>query len=251
MADEIIRSKETEAICELVSLASLERTRKAGEAVGANGGALSILDVGCGNGFTLQELQARFPAHKYMGIEQNASLRSIAATRAEVRAGDIRDISSVSCGDGSFDVVVCQRVIINIMDAEDQKRALSNIISLAKPGAALFFIETFRSGLDRLNAARDEFGLGPIPPAIHNLPLPDDFFSCPDLVPFGVNNALLQSNALSTHFFVTRVLHEIALKAMNASFVRNSHFVKFMSAALPGGVGDYSPLRFQVFTKKV
>lgn len=177
MADEIIRTKETDAICELVSLVALEHARKLSANAGEERNSLAILDVGCGNGFTLQQLQARFPSHKYVGIEQNASLRNIAATRANVQAGDIRDLSSISLDGGSFDIVVCQRVIINIMDTEDQKKALSNIIALAKPGAALLFIETFRSGLDQLNAARNEFGLSPIPPAIHNLPLPDDFLS--------------------------------------------------------------------------
>jgi hypothetical protein len=32
-------------------------------------------------------------------------------------------------------------------------------------------------------------------------------------------------------------------------FIRNSHFVRFFSAALPDGIGDYSPLRIHTFEK--
>ena len=38
---------------------------------------------------------------------------------------------------------------------------------------------------------------------------------------------------MSTHYFVTRVLHASYIKSINGSFIRNSHFVKFFSNALP------------------
>lgn len=242
MADEIVRAKETALILRFVDEVAKARLSQ----------SLVVADIGCGNGYTLKELSTRAPKHRYTGVEHNDSLRAIAAGRfngeAKVIGGDIRDLSSIAIESGSLDVIVCQRVIINIMDEADQRTALANIAKLAKPGAGLIFLETFKNSLDRLNDARAEFGLSAIPPAIHNLPLPDDFFAVDGLSPFPAEG--FDENIFSTHFFVSRVLHEIALKSMNTPFKRNSHFVRFMSEALPEGVGDYAPLRVKALIKR-
>jgi SAM-dependent methyltransferase len=239
MADEIVRARETAAILDFVAAC----------AGGASG--LSVLDVGCGNGYTLHRLLAALPGHRYLGVEHNAKLRGIAAGRATVIPGDLRDLATIELAPASADVVICQRVIINIMDLADQRRALENVVALAKPGAGLLFIEVFASALAHLNEARAEFEFEPIPPAVHNLPLPDDFFTHPALAPFPSPYGHAE-NELSTHYFVSRVLHPAMLKATSSphEFIRNSHFVRFFSAALPDGIGDYSPLRIKVFSKR-
>jgi hypothetical protein len=77
--------------------------------------------------------------------------------------------------------------------------------------------------------------------------LPDDFFQRKDLTPLQLPNFHHPVNELSTHYFVSRVLHDLALSGR--PFVRNSNFVRFMSAALPMGIGDYSPLRIYALQK--
>jgi SAM-dependent methyltransferase len=260
MADEIIRAKETDAILGFVAeVATAWRSDFAcnGALARRPNGVRDVLvaDVGCGNGYTLRCLAERAPEHHYIGIEQNASLRGIAKQQAEnasahVIEGDIRNLRSIAVAARSVDILICQRVLINLLDIKDQKLALKNIVELAKPGAALIFIESFRGGLDNLNAARAEFSLEPVPPAIHNLPLPDNFFDEPDLVEIDFTKMGFAENALSTHFFVSRVLHEVALKSMGAKFKRNSHFVRFLSTALPDAIGDYAPLRIKTLMKR-
>jgi len=206
-----------------------------------------VMDVGCGNGYTLHEMAETFPSLTMKGIEANDSLRKIAIQRFEgslvtITKGDIRDSASLPSG---VDILICQRVLINLLDHADQQVALKNLIDTVRPGGILIFIECFLSSLINLNLARKESGLDPLPAAIHNLYLPDNFFDNGNI--FRYDNT--DEHLLSTHYFVTRVLHEAHLKSRNEEFVRNSHFVSFFTDALPESIGNYSPLRFLCYMK--
>jgi SAM-dependent methyltransferase len=250
MADVMTRERETHAIVRFV-----ERALAARRAAGAEGPA-TVLEVGCGNGYTLSVLAARWPTERFVGVEPSQGLRALAASRfpdagrVTIRAGDIRD--GAFGGDHAADLLICQRVLINLLDVNDQHAALRNIVhavrgpEAGRPGGSLLFIEAHASPLARLNEARAEFGLPPIAPAEHNLYLADDFFDIPQLRPLP-GDGPLASNMLSTHYFVARVLHPLALG--DRAFKRNSEFVRFFSSALPPDVGDYSPLKLHMFEK--
>jgi SAM-dependent methyltransferase len=262
MADEIIRTKETTIIKEFVqAVASYRRgdyIENAGYAERAGGDAeLSVLDVGCGNGYTIKQLAIDMPQYAYIGVEHNDKLRDLAIvqnnTSENVRIipGDIRQRQSIDIPDCSVDTLLCQRVLINIMSDADSADALHNIISLVKPGGYLLFIEAFLSGLNNLNNARSEFSLASIPPAYHNKYLSDNFFSHPELTQCHLPNFSLAPNTLSTHYYVSRVLHAVLLQQQgDKNFKRNSHFVHFLSSALPDGIGNYAPLQFRIFRKR-
>lgn len=244
MADEITRASESTAIIQFVSEA-LRRRQQAGASQ-----PTTIMDVGCGNGYTLKLLVEEFPEQRFIGIEKSNELRSLAQSRfagrsnVEIVEGDIRvpgfaDMASV-------DILICQRVLINLLDEEDQKSTLRNLINVVRSGGTLVFIEAFSSSLAKLNEARAEFELSPIPPAHHNLYLADDFFEIDELKHLS-NDRLQPANFLSTHYFVTRVLHPLHLG--DRPLKRNSEFVRFFSQALKENVGDYSPLKLHMFEK--
>jgi SAM-dependent methyltransferase len=238
MEDRKIRELETDLIVRFVSLASQALGKK--DAV--------IADIGCGNGFTLQTLRSAFPGTKLVGRDFSPDMAALAAERfkndalTSVDVGDIRQ----PIGAGKFDVVISQRVIINLLSEDDQRAALSNIVQSVSPGGMLLFIEAFESGLRQLNEARAEFDLDAVPPAHHNLLLQDSFFDGFDGIERFRHDDLLE-NFLSTHFFVARVLHPIALNGR--PFQRNSHFVRQLSESLRPGVGNYSPLRAIAFRR--
>ena len=56
---------------------------------------------------------------------------------------DIRKLKSKN----KFDLIICQRVLINLLNKNDQKKALRNLIEIVKTGGTLLFIETFKSGI--------------------------------------------------------------------------------------------------------
>ncbi|TDT86254.1 methyltransferase family protein [Pseudodesulfovibrio indicus] len=246
MADQSIRRMETEAICGFVADILSRADRK-----------LVIADVGCGNGYTLEVLSKAFPGQIFLGLEKTPELFAIARKRFEgadnvrVVSGDIRNEADVP--EGGIDILLCQRVLINLLDAGDQQKALNNLVNgLRKPeggqGGHALFIESFNSSLANLNEARSEFDLDPIAPAHHNQYLADDYFDHPGLRPYASETFDLPSNLLSTYYFTARVLHAMLTKGKD--FKRNSEFVKFFSAALAPAVGDYSPLKFFAFSRK-
>lgn len=247
MEDEYIRAGETRAILSLVETAARNIT-----------GRLRVLDVGCGNGYTLRTLAEQIrnigleDRIELLGIEKNPDLLQLARKMNEgwpvtINGGDMLCVGTLAIDQDSIDICISQRVIINLMDPADQRAALENLAGLVKPGGHLLFIECFQDALDKLNAARKEFGLEPNVPAIHNLYLPPAFFDMPGLeeaAPAGWN---IPANIFSTHYYVQRVLQS----ALRGNVIdRNSNFVRFFSAALPEAVGDYSPIRVHCQRKK-
>ena len=238
MADVTTRQRETEWIVRFVKLA-LDTNPTA-----------TLCDVGCGNGFTLETLHRQFPQLSLQGFEFTPQLLDLARRRfpapgvALLERGDLRNLDAA---DAQFDVVICQRVLINLLDPTDQLRALKELVRILKPGGVLGSIEAFASPLSNLNDARQEFGLEPIPPAHHNLYLRNDFFADePSLSPIWRES--LPSNFLSSHYFIARVLHPVALGPN--PFVRNSHFVRFLSSAIQEPIGDYAPIKGYAFRKQ-
>lgn len=240
MSDNYIRENETIFIKNIIN----EFKSKVSE----KDETFTIIDVGCGNGHSLEVLSNIFPNFEFQGIEFNKSLREIASNRfinkkIQIKEGDIRDKQTLP--NKKVDILICQRVLINLLDEKDQKLALDNLIDLVKKDGLLIFIESFKSGLQNLNDARKEFELIELPPAHHNLYLNDNFFQNKLIKEF--NNS--QSELLSTHYFVSRVLHETFLKANNKEFFRNSHFVSFFSKAFPKSVEKYSPIKLLSYKK--
>lgn len=251
MADQVTREKETGAIIDFVGEV-LERRR-----VENLPPSMMIMDVGCGNGYTLGVLSQLYPDQTFIGVEKSHELRALAISRFEeidnvsIIEGDIREVN-FSKGQIA-DILICQRVLINLLKVEDQKGALENILDAVRApgrgsaGGALLIIEAFSTSLETLNIAREEFDLPAMMPAHHNLYLEDRFFENPRLTPYPSSDRLPPPNFLSTHYFITRVLHPIFTK--DKPFKRNSEFVKFFSQALRENVGDYSPLRLMLFER--
>lgn len=243
MKSEYIREKETNAICTIIDNYIIKTEKK----------KLVILDLGCGNGYTLSLLKEKYPQNVYYGVEKNDELRALAQRRLEtmgisVIAGDILD-DTLSVGDKA-DIILSQRVIINLLDEADQKRAIGNISNMVLDKGIIIFIECFTEPLKNLNNARKEFDLPPIEPSFHNLYLGEDVLGVLD----GQFEQLteidnLPSNFLSSYYYVSRVLHDVALNGK--TFMRNSHFVRFNMEVVPQAVGDYSPLKLYVYQKSM
>lgn len=251
MADEITRRLETEAIKDFVTAASEQHVD------GGRVDPATIMDIGCGNGYTLEKLVEIFPAQRFVGIEKSEELRALALSRfpqhrnVTIIHEDVRNPTFAP--PDSVDVLICQRVLINLLDLSDQRAAMENIISVlsaprrGRAGGRCLFIEAFSSYLETLNEARAEFDLPAIAPAPYNLYLPDNFFDTPRLRPLPPGRHLAPPNFLSTHYYVTRVLHPHL--TANRPFERNSVFAAFFSEALRKNVGEFSPVRLHAFER--
>jgi len=99
-------------------------------------GGRRVLDVGCGQGFTLGQLGPRVDA---WGIEVSAYAASRCATfapRAHVVVGNIEEGVPAGVAPGSFDVVVCRYVLEHLKDPET---AMRRCASLLRPGGFFLF----------------------------------------------------------------------------------------------------------------
>ena len=245
MMDSRIRELETKLLTKFY-----QNAVKHFESKGRKAESLVVADFGCGNGFTLDTLSGVDGRPTFIGYEYSPDLRELAKKRFSDGRVDIRPVdlrSKDTFGPEPVDISITQRVIINLLSADDQAVARDNVIQAVSPDGLCVFIECYQSGLDNLNAARSEFELKPIPPAHHNLYLADDFFELDSLVDFGDLLADNPKTFLSTHYFVSRVLHEMVLG--DRPFVRNSHYVKFMSQALAQNVGEYAPIQARIFRR--
>jgi ubiquinone/menaquinone biosynthesis C-methylase UbiE len=220
---------------------------------------LKILDLGCGNGYALGQVTKAHPGHQYWGLDFSEALMAIAKSRGlacDLRLGDAR---ALPYADRSFDGVYTERCIINLLEPEDQVKALAEIHRVLVPGGHYLMIEAFADGLEASNRARAQLGLEPIQQPYHNRWLDRaSLFSRVsglELVgaggpgPKGGASPSVISNFLSSYYFMSRVIYPAVTRA---EVVRNSEFVKFfheLLAHLPPA-GNYAPIQAYVFRKK-
>tara|TARA_Y100000816_G_C26077790_1_gene567577 strand:- start:258 stop:1061 length:804 start_codon:yes stop_codon:yes gene_type:complete len=241
MLDDKIRSIETESICSVINKLFLKKQQ-----------ASRIADIGCGNGYTLSVLNDFFPENNFLGVEYNQALKNISSKRFKdhknitITKGDIRLENYFN--DFKPEIVVCQRVIINLLDESDQNRALDNLIQLVASGTILIFIEAFKEGLANLNEVRDELGLSSIKPSHHNLYLDEDFFDHIELEKLESKLNPIPQNFISSHYFISRAFYPGIIG--KREFKRNSQIANFFAESLSPNVGNFSPLNFLCFRKK-
>lgn len=242
MKNEYVRKEETKALLKTIDI----YMKKYGKE------EISVVDIGCGNGYTLSVLKETWPHNIYFGLEKNDDLRTIACKRLnpqgiKVVEGDIRDNSPETVI--KADVIICQRVIINLLDEEDQKLALRQLSRLVNDQGIIIFIECFNEPLANLNEARSEYELEEILPSYHNRYIDMEIFEeLGDTFSHFEAQELPPSNFLSSHYYISRVLHDVTLQGK--PFKRNSHFVQFMTEVVPPSIGDFSAIKLYVFQNR-
>ncbi|MBA3511191.1 class I SAM-dependent methyltransferase [Sphingomonas sp.] len=242
MRDEITRGREVTAVLRVVDWLSAREKKLA-----------NLVDIGCGNGYLLEVLRERHPQLELTGLEYTPELVEIArernVERCPVVEGDVRDLPF---DDDSFDAVVTERCIINIMDQEDQARSLREVGRILRSGGYYLCIEAFTDGLQQLNQARAELGLLPNEQPYHNIWFDKEWFLQTIAEQFDIvdldsedDRSLPVPNFLSSHYFVSRAVYPAVTQA---EIVYNSHFVKFLSFLPP--IGNYAPIQFWLLQKR-
>lgn len=207
-----------------------------------------IFEVGCGNGHLLSCLKSSFPNASFSAIEFTPELLQIAQqrklTNVSIEQGDAR---KAECFPPQCDIVISERVIINLLDMGHQRIALENIAASLKMGGIYIMVESFIEPLYELNRARKEVKLPPIEPSYQNKYLTDrmvfrmQFMGLQEITP------AIPTNYLSSHFFLTRVFHWLVRP--EGGKLKANHVVRFFDQAIPPSIGNYSPIRFRLFRR--
>ncbi len=137
-----------------------------------------VLDLGCGSGTTAFALNESknleitgmdFSPEMVKEANQERDKRGISAEKLNFFVQDIREIDGLLREQaGLYDVVMTERVLINLETWEEQKNAIKKIMQLVKPGGLYLMCENLREGLENLNLMRKDVGLEPIVSPWHN-----------------------------------------------------------------------------------
>jgi ubiquinone/menaquinone biosynthesis C-methylase UbiE len=243
MEDPITRKKEVALITNFFNLEPVKKSTQ------------KVLEIGCGNGYTLNILQPAFPKIKFTGLDFSEDLLEIARKRnlsnVSFEQGDVRELKYE---DESFDAIFTERCIINLLTWEEQQQGLQEMRRVLKKGGYILFIESFTEGYDTLNIARNEMGLDSIPMPHHNNyfdksifePWISEGFDIVDPADLGAGPYDVARNFMSSHYFAARVIHPLITKG--DPFMKNTELVKFLSFMPPSGC--YSPIEAYILRKK-
>ena len=240
MWDKTTRARELDAITRLIR-----------HVAGGKLSSLELLEVGAGNGVLMAHLDQELPQLKPVAVEFSPDMFAVAQARALPRVRWVQgDVRKLDFADASFDVVVTERCIINLMDREHQAEALAEVARVLRRGGHYICIEAFTDGLVNMNQARDDVGLPPIPQAHHNLWFDKDWFAEQagrhfETQSLATTPELPQQNFLSSHYFTSRVLYPAVAKKDPAY---NSTFASFFSFLPP--YGNFSPIQLFLLKKR-
>ncbi len=206
-----------------------------------------VLEIGCGNGYVAQELVSRF----------DIDLEAVDLSPDMIDVAKERDVSS-SLGrvtfavcdvlklvaPEQFDLIFTERCLQNLPTWGDQSAALANIASAMKPGGEFVMHESFNSGHDNLNTAREEVGLPPIGPPWHNLFF-DEAQVDGRMAELGCKR-VDQNAFLSGYYFGSRVLMPKLLD--DPTKAKSSSVLNDFFCALPAA-GDFCPMKIVRYRK--
>jgi len=216
-------------------------------------GPKTVLDVGCGEGYSTINVALESPHFSFTGVDYSANMirmarARLAATpvlkgRLQFQVGDVLDLSS-ACGAATYDAVISDRCLINLESKEDQRQALKEIARRVAAGGYYLAVENFMEGQEAMNQARAALGLTPIPVRWHNL-----YFSEPDLISFAAPEFefLEFKDFASAYYFATRIIYAAFCKQTGEE-IDYRHPLHQMAVDLPW-TGNFSPIRMAVFKR--
>lgn len=172
------------------------------------GTALTVLEMGCGNGQNCLNLMERHTNASFLGIDyveemidaanQVKKEKNIPDERLTFCVGNVLELSQPT---NHFDVIFTDRCLINLNTDELQQKAIASLAGLLKPGGYLLMIENSQETYNLQNQVREQVGLTSRTPAEFN-----HFFNEKTLLPFLPTAGL---EVLDVEDFIS--LHDIVL----------------------------------------
>ncbi len=207
-----------------------------------------ILEIGCGNGYTAEEIINKLNLTSFIGIDFCEDFIRLANSRNLKNAiFQFGDVLNLEFKDWTFDIIFTERCLINLDTWDKEQKAFNEIRRILKPGGYYIMIESFTDGLENLNEARSVVGLNSIPQPFHNLYFDKEKFIHFIKDKFEIlNTDPPTENFLSSYYFGCRVLYPALIEGKK-DLVYNNKFIEFFKY-LPA-YGDYGTIKMFILKK--
>jgi SAM-dependent methyltransferase len=200
---------------------------------------MSVLEVGCGNGFSTERFRALARHIDAFDYAENM------IERAKERIGEtnnrffLDNVLSPQHFADAYDAVVCVRVLINLRDLSEQHRALRNLQKVVRPGGLLVLAEGFLEGFKELNRMRLEIGLPDL------IPSPINFYATIEqtLAAIEPEFTLEHEFHLGAYDYLTRIVYPAVISPEPAR--HNTEFSERCAAVARA----YNPPSFEQFSR--
>jgi ubiquinone/menaquinone biosynthesis C-methylase UbiE len=208
----------------------------------------TLLDVGCGGGETIADIQLKFPNAAYVGTDIGENMIS-SANKKEIRNTKFKvdSLPAMQNTDEKFDVVISERTLINLESYSEQLESIRRIDELLKPGGHYLMIENFNSGLLNINNARSNLGLDEIKPSWFNLYFDNNVLSDVE----ASSRLRVKKEVLfgGSYYFLSRAIYARLAEDEGKTPVYDSK-INLLSAkySLPD-IGDFCPTKLVIWEK--
>ncbi len=176
----------------------------------------NILDVGCGNGYSMLSHAARFNS-SFVGIDFVPEMICAAnefkeqfklVGNVEFQNGDVTDLKFKN---ESFHIIISERCLLNLPAKDMQWAAIKEISRVLKNGGLYLMLEGSLQGLRKMNDIREKFNLSPIPEAEETYNWFSNKFDEEEMLSYARQSfsSLEAIQRFGMYFFISRVIHPL------------------------------------------
>jgi ubiquinone/menaquinone biosynthesis C-methylase UbiE len=201
----------------------------------------SVIDLGCGNGYTLISIAGQLSNRRLVGIDFSENLIDGARYLTEDARDTLQSAPEFICADAieyvtnsedaSFRYVISERFVQNLPSVESQRNMAREIYRILEPGGRYLMCEGSRAGFQSLNRVREQVGLEVTPETdssnLSAIRIDDDGFE--SYLQSEVGFELVEKLGFSEYFLMSRVLHPLMVSPLSPRFDSNlNHYARLI-----------------------
>lgn len=213
---------------------------------------MKILEIGCGNGVTAIEFVKNHNIDilgidyaEQMVVEAQESYNQIKdSAKGKVKFA-VMKVQEIDAIEEQFDMIYCERVLINLDSWDEQKDILVKISKLLKEDGIFCMCENSMEGLSTINSFREKVDLEKITPPWHNRYLLESELE--DFSKQGVLTIVEKSSFTSTYYFLSRVVNAWQAK-QNGEEPSYDSIINKLAIHLPS-IGDFGQTKLWVWKR--
>lgn len=185
-----------------------------------------VLDIGCGNGYTLISLAKKFTDWSFTGVDFSSNL----VEGAKFLSSELNNKPEFICSDAigyikeanedSYGYIITERFIQNLPDITWQKNVIKDIYRVLRKGGRFMMCEGSVDGFRALNNLRVKVGLDAIPETytgnVSAVRIEDKEFE--EFMQKELGFKLVNKSGFSDYFMISRVFHPLMVSPASPRF---------------------------------